>query len=285
MADGGRAWIEGLPDELSRQRDVLLRLLDWSEADDRVAWFVVACSVGRGNADRLSDLDTGMAVDVTEEDFDAAAADVHRAVDQAGELIESYQHKLPGVPFPHWRIFAQYANRCQVDLVVIPLAQDYGPVKDEVVLYGPGGRRTGKFESRPVTAQQVRDWAFNGWACLADVGKYLRRGSAWEALERLHQARAEYWRLLAVVVDVPNPQFGVTSLLDFAPDRVPADLAATVSALDLAGLLGAARALAGQLTAVGGQLPADLRAGLPDAMARFITADLESLAGPETEAS
>ena len=128
----GREWIAGLPDELSGQRKIMLSLLDWSEADERVGWLVVACSVGRGNADRLSDLDMGLAIDVPEADFDAAVADVHQAVDQAGDLIESYHHKLPGVPFTHERIFAQYADRCQVDLVVIPLAQDYGPVKDEV---------------------------------------------------------------------------------------------------------------------------------------------------------
>jgi hypothetical protein len=274
----GREWIAGLPDELSGQRKIMLSLLDWSEADERVGWLVVACSVGRGNADRLSDLDMGLAIDVPEADFDAAVADVHQAVDQAGDLIESYHHKLPGVPFTHERIFAQYADRCQVDLVVIPLAQDYGPVKDEVVLYGPGERRTAVFEPRPVTPVQVREWAFNGWACLADVGKYLRRGSAWEALERLHQARNECWRLLATAADVPNPQFGVTSLLDFSAKPLPAELAATASALDLAGLLAAALALADQLTEVGQALTPELSAALPDAMADYITADLAVLA-------
>jgi hypothetical protein len=274
----GREWIAGLPDELSGQRKIMASLLDWSEADERVGWLVVACSVGRGNADRLSDLDMGLAIDGPEADFDAAVADVHRAVDQAGDLIESYHHKLQGVTFTHERIFAQYTNRCQTDLVVIPLAQDYGPVKDEVILYGPADRRTAAFEPRPVTPVQVREWAFNGWACLADVGKYLRRGSAWEALERLHQARNDYWRLLATAADVPNPQYGVTSLLDFSAKPLPAELAATVSALDLDGLLAAARALAEQFNEISKALKPELSAALPDAMARYITADLAVLA-------
>ena len=273
----GQEWIAGLPDELDGQRKIMLSLLRWTEADERAGMLCVACSVGRGNADRLSDLDMGLAIDVTDAEFDAAVTDVHLAVDQAGDLIESYRHKLPGVSFTHERIFAQYADRCQVDLVVIPLSQDYGPVKDEVVLYDSGGHRTARFQPKPVTPVQVREWAFNGWACLADVGKYLRRGSAWEALERLHQARNEYWRLLATASGVANPQFGVTSLLDFAPSQVPADLAATVSALDLGGLLAAALALAARLGEIGDLLAPGQRAALPMAMAGYITEDLAAI--------
>jgi len=276
VSNGGRAWIEALPEELAGQREILRGLLDWSEQGNLVKYLVVACSVGRGAGDRLSDLDTGMGV--TSADFDAAIADVRQAVDELSDLVESYHHKIPGLAMTHERIFAQYANRCQVDLVVISTAESYPGVKDEVVLYDPDGLRTVRFESRPVTPTQVREWAFNGWACLADVGKYLRRGSTWEALERLHQARAEYWRLLATVHDVPNPQYGVTSLLDFAPAAVPAELRATVSDLELGGLRRAARRLARELTGVGEQLPPELRAGLPASMADYITADLAALA-------
>src|SRR6202050_4061750 len=203
-SSAGRKWIAGLPEALDRQRQILLNLLDWCETDSRVAFFVVACSVGRGAADEYSDLDTGMALDVTEADFDAAVADVQRAVDRAADLVESYHQKLPGVNCTHERIFAQYANRGQVDLVVVPVSVDYGGVKDEVILYDPDGRRTTKFDPQPVTPKQVREWAFNAWACLADVGKYLHRRSCWEALESLHQARNDYLRLLATAVNQHN---------------------------------------------------------------------------------
>ena len=274
----GREWIGRLPDELAGQRAILLGLLDWSGRDERVRWLCVACSVGRGAADRLSDLDLGMAV--TSDDFETAVAAVHEAVDGLAGLVESYQHKIDGLATPHWRIFAQYTNRCQVDLVVIPATEAFGAVKDEVVLYDPDDLRTATFEPRAVTSAQVRDWAFNGWARLADVGKYLRRGSAWEALEGLHQARAEYWRLLATAHVVPNPQYGITSLLDFAADQVPAPMAETVSDLDLARLLAAARQLARQLTDIGDRLPPDLRSALPTAIASYITADLAELDQP-----
>jgi len=33
---------------------------------------------------------------------------------------------------------------------------------------------------------QIRDWTFLAWIALADTGKYLRRGSTWEAHHRLH---------------------------------------------------------------------------------------------------
>ena len=82
---------------------------------------------------------------------------MHRAVDGLADLVDSYQHKIDGLALPHRRIFAQYANRCQVDLVVIPATEDYGPVKDEVVLYDPDDLRTAKFEPIPVTPQRVRE--------------------------------------------------------------------------------------------------------------------------------
>ncbi len=271
----GREWIESQPDELAGQREIMLRLLRWCESDERVRWFGVACSVGRGAGDRLSDLDTGLGVET--DDFDAAVQAAHRAVDAAGDLIESYHHKLPGLTITHERIFAQYADRCQVDLVVMTAAEGFGGIKDFVLLYDADGRALTEFEQPPVTPVQVREWAFNGWACLADVGKYLRRGSAWEALERLHQARAELWRLLAVSYDIPNPQYGVTSILDFAPDRMPEDLAVTVSPLELSSLREAARDLASRLGTVGDLLAPELAATLPNAMAAYISADLAAI--------
>ena len=263
-----------MPAELDGQKAIMRGLLDWCEGDERAKYLVVACSVGRGAADRLSDLDMGLGLESP--DFDAALADAHQVIDSVGgELVESYHHKIPGLAMPHERIFAQYASRCQVDMVVIPASEKYPGVKDEVILYDPEGIRAAKWEPAAVTPKQVREWAFNGWNCLADVGKYLRRGSAWEALERLHQARAEYWRLLAISADVPNPQYGITSLLDFAPGSVPASLAATASDVYLTHLLRAARNLAAELAGVGTRLAPEHRAVLPNAMAAFITADLE----------
>jgi hypothetical protein len=275
MAVAGREWIDQLPAELQGQRAILGKLLSTCGQDERCRWLVVACSVGRGAGDQLSDLDMGMGV--SDEDFDAALAAVRDAVDGLGDLVESYHHKIEGVTARHERIFAQYADRCQVDLVVVPVSEAWGAVRDEVVLYDPDGHRTVRFEQRPVTPEQVREWAFGGWCALADLGKYLRRGSAWEAYDRLQQARSQLWRLRATALGVPNPQFGLVSILDFAPEQMPADMTATVSRLAPHDLLSAAREVATLLTAAGGELAPEQRAALPAAMADYITEDLASL--------
>ena len=58
----GRDWVEALPGELSGQQTLLRRLLAQCDAHENFMWLVVACSVGRGAADRLSDLDMGMGI-------------------------------------------------------------------------------------------------------------------------------------------------------------------------------------------------------------------------------
>lgn len=274
MSDGSE-WIERLPAELSAQRELLRRLLLQCQSRDNFRWLVIACSLGRGAADRLSDLDLGMGV--SDDEFDAAVIDARRTVDELGDLVDSYHHQLPGLTIPHERIFAQYADRSQVDLVVFPASQSVGPVRDEVVLYDPDKRFTASFEQSAVTPEQVREWAFGGWCALADLGKYLRRGSAWEALQRLNEAQGCLWRLWATVYEVPNPQYGLTSILDFAPGRIPAGMEATVSDLDPARLLAAGQSLARQLCAVGDHLQPDQRAALPLAMGRYVTGDLATI--------
>src|SRR5947199_380510 len=77
-------------------------------------------------------------------------------------------------------------------------------------------------DRKPVTSEEIREWAFGGWCALADLGKYLRRGSTWEALARLNEARSQLWQLWAVTLGVPDPQYGLTSVLDFAPGELPA---------------------------------------------------------------
>ncbi len=275
MNSVGRDWIEALPDELSGQRALLRRLLAACEANDSIRWLVVACSVGRGAADRFSDLDMGMGV--SDDNFDTALADVKRIIDDLGELVDSYSHQLAERSLRHERIFAQYANRCQIDLVVIPASQSIGAVRDETMLYNCGEHEVAAFEQQTLTPAQLREWAFAGWCALIDLGKYLRRGSPWEALQRLHEARDCAWRLWAAVLEVPNPQFGLTSILDFAPGRLPAGMGPTVSDLEPASLLAAARGVAGQLTEAGEQLPPAQRATLPAAMAGYVNDDLASI--------
>src|SRR6266699_6619162 len=272
MQTSGLDWIDDLPPELAAQRALLRGLLAWCEGDDRIRWLVIGCSLARGAADHLSDLD--MAMGIRDEDFEVARPDLRRAVNSLGELVESYHHQLPAVTQAHERIFAQFADRSQVDLVLFPASVPGGSGPHVVVLYDPDDQVVIPGEAKPVTPGQVREWAFGGWCALADLGKYLRRGSTWEALARLNEARTQLWQPWAVSLGVPDPQYGLTSILDFAPGQVPASFEGTVADLDPGRLRDAARRVAILLNEVGIRLPDDQRAVLPSAMARYITADL-----------
>jgi hypothetical protein len=276
MDHDGARWIEVLPAGLAAQQGLLRGLRAFSQDDPDVKWLVVGCSLARDAGDWLSDIDA--AVGVSEAQFDAAFPRVHSAVDGLGELVESYHHKLPGVTLTHERIFAQYADRSQLDLVVYPDTVFAGSIPHVVVLYDPDSVLAAPDAAAPVpvSPSQVREWAFQGWCELADLGKYVRRGSAWEALERLHEARAQLWQLWAAVRGVPQPQYGLTSVLDYSPAALPAGIEATVSDLDLGHLLAAGLRVAELLGEVGEQLDGEQRAALPSAMGRFVTGDLRA---------
>src|ERR1044071_7618279 len=134
----GRAGIARLPAELAGQQAIMRRLLAFSEADPDVWWLAIGCSVARGAGDPMSDLDMG--IGVTGEAFEAARDRIRQASDGLGELVESYHHQLPGVPAPHERIFAQYTDGCQLDLVILPAAQPGGLPPRTVTLYDRDGR-------------------------------------------------------------------------------------------------------------------------------------------------
>ncbi len=66
---------------------------------------------------------------------EAQSMAVRAAVDNLGNLVDSFHHQLPGVATVHERIFAQYADRCQLDLVLLPAAIPSGSVPGAVVPY------------------------------------------------------------------------------------------------------------------------------------------------------
>ena len=275
----GRAWIDRLPGELAGQQAIMRRLLTFSQADPDVCWLAIGCSVARGAGDRMSDLDMG--IGVTEAVYAAARDRIRLAADGLGDLVESYHHQLPGVPPPHERVFAQYADGCQLDLVILPAVLPGGPLPRTVMLYDRAGQsaaaRPAPTEAPGPRPVQLREWAFGGWCALADLAKYVRRGSVWEALDRLHEARTQLWRLHAAASGIADPQYGLTSVLDFAPGDIPAGVEETVAGLSLPSLLAAARQAARLLTATGQRLPAEAQAALPQAMARYVTQLLDSI--------
>lgn len=265
----GRTWVEALPDQLAAQRRLLEGLLAFCEQDPAVAWLVIGCSLARGNADALSDLDLALGVDADDEGI---AERVRRALLDLGEPVDSLTHRLPG---GHQRVFVQYVDRSQIDLVLGSATATFPA--DTVVLYDPHAAVTITGPAPDVAPSNLREWAFLACAALADVGKYLRRRSAWEAHGRLGTARDELWKLFAVVLGARDPQFGLTSIVDFAPELLPAAMQATVSEVDLDALTTAARAAAALLAQIADQLPSTLAAGFPAEMLAYVTADLAAL--------
>ncbi len=125
----------------------------------------------------------------------------------------------------------------------------------------------------------VHEWTFLGWVALADLAKYSRRGSPWEALERLHQARTYVWRLWAVVQDVDYPAFGLTGVLDDPDAGLPAGLDETVSALDVADIRRAAFAAAALLDITSSAAASRVGAEALTALAAYMRGRLEALMG------
>jgi hypothetical protein len=294
----GRAWLAVLPDELAAQRRVMAGLADRCEAWPLVTSLLVGCSLGRGEADALSDIDAALGVDAEcgeagAERVGTVEAMVVAALPELGTVVDVLRHQAG--PADQWvrRIFAQFADGTQLDLAVAAEAQIEarrrgGGAPDFILLYQapapPGSRETGArrpaASSAPrgelpaayaVTGEQVREWAFLGWCVLIDTDKYLRRGSLWEAHSRVHEARHHIWALWAVAHGALYPWHGLSQVLDHDPGNLPPGIESTVAGLDAAGLRRAARASAGILAAASKAAARRHPADLPVAMAAYVT--------------
>jgi hypothetical protein len=276
-ADAGRAWLAGLPDSLAAQRRVIEALLGLCERTPRVTSLSVGCSLGRGAADALSDIDAALGV------ADAAAvpvveALVTEALTRPGPigLVDLLRHQSRRDEEIRL-IFAQFADRTQLDLAIVPQSGiRLGERPDFVLLYGAGGEPGAgdPGSAYAVTGAQVRDWAFRGWIALLDLDKYLRRGSLWEAHERLHQVRHQIWALWAAATGALYPWHGLSQVLDNDPGNVPPGVEATVAALDAADLRRAALASAALLATVSEAAGREHPADLPRAMAGYAAQEL-----------
>ncbi len=269
-----RRWTDKLPEALAAQRRLLEGLLEFCELDATVSWLVLGCSLARGSADHLSDLDLAMGVEG--EDLETAAEQVRRAVVSLAEPVDSLLHRLPGVTTAHLRLFVQFADRTQIDLVLAP-ARASSFAAGTVVLYDPEDRVNVTARQSEVDSATVREWAFLACCALVDVGKYLRRGSAWEAFSRLNASRDQTWKLVAYTLAIRDPEYGVTSILDFAAARMPEAMRATVADLDLTSITTAARQVAALLAETGDRLPTAQRSNFPLAMLEYVTTDLASV--------
>jgi hypothetical protein len=241
VRDDAERWLRSLPKGLAPHREVMLALMREAERDPAIRVLVVGCSLGRGAADELSDVDAMYAVvDTAWHDAVRESAGVVRRVgdviDMHQQIIEPANRELP----PYQHTFAQYASGVQLDLVVAVARDHQAPRLDWIVLYDPDGRIVGEAMASAATEEQVRRWMHVALVHLSACAKYLTRGSLWEANAQLDAARAELWRLWAVAERIADPQYGLTAVLDALDAPMPENIEATVAGLDRRALRSAA---------------------------------------------
>lgn len=273
------AWLAALRARLPRHAALIDALLAICRSDARIRVLELQASIARGAGDELSDLDLG--IGASDEEWEAVADALPERLGEIADVVDHVTHMIPEWgTHPHRRIFLQYADGRQIDLVIRPASQVSGLVAGAIALHDPDGRLATPRLPRlaAATADDVREWEVLGWELLANLAKYLERGSQWEALARLTLARDNALRLWAVAEDAPYPAFGLTTLLDQEPPRLPHDLAATLAGTDPTEIATAARTCAVLLRESARR--ARERVGGGDAespMAAYVTALLERL--------
>lgn len=233
-------FLEELPEGLARQRRLLEEVTAWGEADEDVSWLTIGCSLVRGDADEFSDLDTALGVR-SGSSLDEVAGRLEEALGSFGELVACSTHRLENLTSPHRRVFAQYDDGVQLDMLVLEEATSR--LYAVTPLYDPGGA-VRSAPALPLAEGALAEYAFLGWEALSNVVKYLRRHSTWAAHARLEEARRQLWRLWAAAEEVPAPQYGLTSLLDVASATLPAGVEETVAPIEEGALARAALCLA-----------------------------------------
>ena len=89
---------------------------------------LVGCSLGRGAADALSDIDAALGIDAPRGEagagtVEAAEAMVVAALPELGALIDVLRHRTGPADQYVRRIFAQFADGTQLDLAVVAEAE------------------------------------------------------------------------------------------------------------------------------------------------------------------
>ncbi|HEV7679929.1 MAG TPA: hypothetical protein VGQ42_15300 [Candidatus Dormibacteraeota bacterium] len=252
------AWLAQLSTQLPRHHEVLQRLVEGVRREPRVVQLSIGCSVVRGTGDELSDLDVEMSLEP--EAWPSGLDLVEPLLRSAGEVVDVLHHHMEGAPQGR-RTAAIYAGGVQVDLMVWPVTVWSGMhPANTVILHATRQVFTRPWDPAAAapSAAQVHEWYFLGWWALLDADKYLRRGSAWEARQRLEEARTAAWRLAAAAQGLPHPEYGVTTLLDAPAPQLPPGAEATATDVDLDALRTAVQRCADFLDAQWAQAPSPI---------------------------
>ena len=190
--------------------------------------------MARGDADEHSDLDTLLWI--ADDEYDAVLAELPTLARGLGDTLDIL-FETPGSTF----LFVQFADGVQLELSTGRASQARGLPPGHAALLDRDGFLAQPYEPPP--PWDVDLWPGWAWMHLYDVDKFLRRGSLWEAFVTLDEARTMLVRHHAATTGVPDPEYGVRSILD-AGGSVPARLGETVARLDAADIRRAARACA-----------------------------------------
>jgi predicted nucleotidyltransferase len=234
----GRAWIDSLPSRLEPQRNLLRALVDAVDRDPRFRALALGCSIARGNADELSDIDVGLWT--TDEAWPEAAETTRDLLESLGDVLDALVQPDPPGPW----IVVHYTSGIDIDASVRRASDAKGRVPELIVLLDRDGLLARPYEPPSLRAdpERIREWRFLAWWELGNVAKYLDRGALWEALRWLEDVRRTIARLHASQLGVPYPEYGVTSIFDVAGADVPAGFGKTYARTDLDDVRRAARA-------------------------------------------
>jgi nucleotide-binding universal stress UspA family protein len=264
--------LASLRSRLPRHASLLDSMADVVRRDDRWRFLEVGCSLGAGGGDELSDIDAGIGyAGISSDDlYDAARA---LAV-QIGVPVDLVVHRMDGRPDALCRVAAEYADRLQLDLVLMPADRRPGLPDRSISVVDKDQRLTDAITPPvrlPPSIERAREWVVLGWWAIATADKYVRRRSLFEAVHAIDEARTHALRLWAAGRNVPYAAFGLTSLLDFPPFELPHDLIATYAVPDHVDVVAAAnRATADLLVAASASASAALGTDVSSPLAAVV---------------
>jgi hypothetical protein len=274
-----RSWLEDLPEALTGHVEMLRAILNAVQDDPRMRALQVQGSIGRGTADRLSDLDVGVVV--ADSAWPAVADDVPRLVSSFGEVVDSYYQLLPGPLAPQqFRGWAQFADGVQLDLLLLPSSRQLGSGLDGRTLYDPDQILLETDHPERIAGPvEMSKWSFLCWGALAEVAKFLERRlpvAAAEWMSPARQATISAWGAAhgldySAYANVVAGRLGISC-------PWPDGLEKTYPRPELDSVMKAALALAELQSRVDRML--DLRLGIrPRPLAAWVTVELERVQG------
>jgi hypothetical protein len=262
--------LETLRSRLPRHAALIDSMAGAARRGARWRFLEVGCSLGAGTGDELSDIDAGLGYDGIDDDelHDAA----RRFAVQVGSPVDLVVHRMDQWPDDVCRVATEFEDGLQLDLVVMPAAERTGLPDRSFAVVDKDERLTARVTPRaslPPTTEVAREWVVLGWWAIATADKYVRRGSLFEAVHAIDEARTHALQLWAAGQGVPYAAFGLTSLLDFPPFELPHHLGATYALPDDVNAVAAAN-----------RATADLLDGASELATATLGVELSSPLGP-----